>query len=315
MSVGHPLIKSSFQLHMASACLVLLAVSIIGCRLTNIHVNLHHHEDGFFMDFIMLAVLALYWNQENRPPLLDSILVLPWILLLIPLIIFPMLIAAHLHMPLQDSRLAHIDHLFRVSVPGIAAWAHHNWLGRLISDTYPLLIIDLVLASLLPSLTGKVTHAREFVIANVVAISIGLPLFWLVPAVGPWYGHAYGSHLLPNPTQLYCQTQFFAMRTPGAYIFSTPAGVICFPSFHVIWAILSVAALWGFRPIRVPSILLACMIILSTMTTGWHYFTDVIAGALIALLAILCAKLYTRYCSPVRQTSPSNIEYSEEVAS
>jgi membrane-associated phospholipid phosphatase len=73
---------------------------------------------------------------------------------------------------------------------------------------------------------------------------------------------------------------------------SQGAGIICFPSFHVIWAILCAAALWGFRPLRIPIALLSGTIVVSTMTTGWHYFSDVLAGVVIAVLAIAIAKVY-----------------------
>jgi membrane-associated phospholipid phosphatase len=71
-------------------------------------------------------------------------------------------------------------------------------------------------------------------------------------------------------------------------------GMICFPSFHVIWAILCVAALWGYRFLRIPVALLAAMIILSTVTTGWHYFIDVLGGVVIAALSLSAARYYMR---------------------
>jgi membrane-associated phospholipid phosphatase len=71
-------------------------------------------------------------------------------------------------------------------------------------------------------------------------------------------------------------------------------GVVCFPSFHVIWAILCAAALWTYKPLRVPVALVYGLIILSTMTTGWHYFIDVVAGAVVALLSLKASFLLTR---------------------
>jgi membrane-associated phospholipid phosphatase len=73
-----------------------------------------------------------------------------------------------------------------------------------------------------------------------------------------------------------------------------PDVLICFPSFHVIWAILFAQALWGFRYLRIPVALLAGLIIMSTLTTGWHYFVDVLAGILLASFAVLTAKMLNR---------------------
>ena len=74
---------------------------------------------------------------------------------------------------------------------------------------------------------------------------------------------------------------------------SQEAGVVCFPSFHVAWAIFFVAALWGFRWLRIPAVIVSAMVILSTMTTGWHYFVDVLGGIVLAVISIVFAKRLT----------------------
>jgi membrane-associated phospholipid phosphatase len=67
--------------------------------------------------------------------------------------------------------------------------------------------------------------------------------------------------------------------------------IICFPSFHAIWAIFCAAALWGFRLLRLPVALLSGMIVVSTVTTGWHYVSDVVAGVAVAGLSLVIANV------------------------
>lgn len=55
-------------------------------------------------------------------------------------------------------------------------------------------------------------------------------------------------------------------------------GIVTFPSFHVIWAVLITAAFRGTK-LFLPSLGLNLAVIASTITTGMHYFID-IAGAL-----------------------------------
>ena len=277
---------SRFQFHMAIADAAFLGITVIGCDLTKIRVDVASYGDAFFMAFIMLALVGLYWRDESHPNGVMSILVIPWILLLIPLMIFPMLIAAHIALPLQDARLARIDSSFGVNVPAIAAWASRHRLGRLVNHTYSLLAPLIVVAVLLPVVSGRLLEARKFLIANVVAIALGVFAFCLAPAVGPWYPHAF----TPDPAQALCEHAFMVLRAPGAYAFTQTVGVICFPSFHVIWALLSASALWSFKPLRIPAAILAASIMVSTMTTGWHYFSDVIAGILVAVLSIACSR-------------------------
>ena len=58
-------------------------------------------------------------------------------------------------------------------------------------------------------------------------------------------------------------------------------------------AIFCAAALWGFRLLRIPVALLSGMIVISTVTTGWHYVSDVAAGIAVACLSLAIAKACT----------------------
>lgn len=67
-------------------------------------------------------------------------------------------------------------------------------------------------------------------------------------------------------------------------------GIITFPSYH---AALAVVYLWGFSKIpilRWPGVAMALLTILATPIDGGHYFVDVLAGILIALASIACAR-------------------------
>ena len=94
-----------------------------------------------------------------------------------------------------------------------------------------------------------------------------------------------------NPAQKACEASIVALQTGGP---SGELGIICFPSFHTIWSVLSVVALWPFRSLRVPSSLLASLIVISTVTTGWHYMSDVFAGLLFAGISLACADRFVR---------------------
>lgn len=290
-----------FHRCMAVANITILVISIFGCKLTSIHVDIHKYGSVLFMALIMIGVLFCYWDEAKQSPRMQSILVIPWILLLIPLLMFPMLIAARMRMPLQDAHLARIDELLRINSPEIVAWAAHHWIGMIINKTYILLGPLLAAAVLAPALSGKVDQARQFIFANLMAITVGMPMFALVPAIGPWSSF----HFTPTPAQAYCQAQFLALRVPGTYTLSQMAAVVCFPSFHTVWAILCAAALWTFRPLRIPLTILSTLIILSTMTTGWHYFVDVLAGIAVACMSLAFANAWVRSLNSAvdRQTS------------
>jgi PAP2 superfamily len=279
-----------FHLRMALLVGLLLFCSVIGCKLASIHVEVSGRIIAVLTLCAMVAPLPLYWHEKGRAALRESTLVIPWELIVVVALPFPVLIAARCRMPLQDALLGRIDQSLGVSVPAIMAWASHHWLGTIINAIYPLVTPFLLVAALAPSLMGKKREAREFLLANLIAFAVGLPLFALIPAVAPWYYY----HLVPPLNQAICWDMFRELRLSGPYLFhDQAAGVVCFPSFHVIWTILCAGAMWGFRPLRAPVTLLSLLIILSTLTTGWHYFADVIAGALVALLAMVIARSYS----------------------
>jgi len=275
----------SFHLRMAYLCAAILCISFTGCRLTSVQITWGELMIALFVALAFVLPLPLYWYEKQRADMREAAMTIPWALVLA--VILPSLVplAARANMPLQDAHFARLDQLLGISVPGIMTWAAHHWLGSVINRSYPLLIPLLPIAIFAPALTGKWRDARAFVVANMAAFAIGLPLFALLPAVGPWYGF----HLIAGPDQIHSQSELFLARVPGPYIFH-PAGIVCFPSFHVIWAIFWARGLWGFKVLRIPVTVLSGVIILSTMTTGWHYFSDVFAGAIVAALSIALAE-------------------------
>jgi len=62
----------------------------------------------------------------------------------------------------------------------------------------------------------------------------------------------------------------------------------------VIWAVLSSWALYSIKPLRMLAGFVAFLVVISTVTTGWHYAADVIAGLMIAVGSWLLSELIVR---------------------
>jgi membrane-associated phospholipid phosphatase len=290
----------SFHLRMAFAISTLLIISLLGCALTGIQLpGLGAWTIYSLVLLAMVLPLPAYWYEKGRADLLDSALTLLWALmqtLIVPLLVR---VAARLRMPLQDSFFGSADGHLGVSVPAIMAWAAaHHWLGSVLNRSYGWVVIMLPLAVVLPVLAGRSKYTKQLLFANLISFAIGLPLFALLPAIGPWRYY----HFLPTQSQLEaCEIPLLALRHPGTYVLgSQDAGIVCFPSFHVAWALFFAATLWGFRWLRIPVALVSGMVILSTMTTGWHYFVDVLGGILLAIISIVLAKRLTQRTDTVR---------------
>lgn len=277
---------------MAGACATVICVSVPGCILTAITAA--GSGRVLVTIVVILAVLVplpVYWHEKGKEDRREAVLVLLWSVVLAATLRYPLLVGARLRMPLRDSAFAVLDRSLGVNVPVVMEWvARCGWAGTLLNRSYALLLPLLLLAIFLPALAGRKNPAREFLTANCIAFAIAVPLFVLFPAVGPWAIY----HFPARPDQQQCESLLLALRSSGAFLAmpGQDAGIMCFPSFHVIWAVLSARALWGFRRLRVPVSILAGLISVSTMTTGWHYFVDVLGGLVVAVVSILVADAY-----------------------
>jgi membrane-associated phospholipid phosphatase len=287
-----------FHLRMGLAMMALLVISLVGCTLTGIALpGLRTWTLYVLILLAMLLPLPAYWYEKGRADLLDSALTPLWALLQALIVPILVRVAARLRMPLQDSFFGNTDVHLGVHVPAIMAWASRHWLGSLINKSYGWVIFMLPVAVLLPVVAGRSKYAKQLLVQNLISFAIGLPLFALLPAVGPWRYY----HFLPTQSQLdSCELPLLALRLPGAYVLGwQDAGIVCFPSFHVAWAIFFAVTLWGFRPMRIPVALISGMVIISTMTTGWHYFVDVLGGIVLAIVSIVLAKRAMQIMQPV----------------
>lgn len=241
---------------------------------------------------ILPAVLfASYcrWRKDGRR--FQASLLLCWAAIMLTLFKFPIYVAARLRMPLRDEMLArwdgHLGGLFFIHFA-----ARHSLAAGALNCCYGSLLPLMLLAAAVPALRGEIRAAKEYLIGTSFAILLGTAIFAVLPAAGPWTLVGFA----PSAKQQIFQRLFAEFRSPAIHrITFSDSGIIGFPSFHVIFAILSAAALASIKPLRVSAAILAALICLSTLTTGWHYISDVLAGIALAILSLAAAKTYSRY--------------------
>ena len=236
--------------------------------------------------FPVVLLPAIIYNDVKSYEKRNAALTLPWVMLLVAIIPSMAVLSVRFEFPLRDVLLARMDMTLGLNVPAIAAWtaAHPHW--QILSDkSYDVLYLLLPIAMFLPGILGRREAAEQFIVANAAAFLISFPIFTLMPAIGPWAG----SEFAGNAAQKACEASIIALHSGSKT--AAVVGVVSFPSFHVIWAVLSARALWPIRGLRIVGVAMACLVTVSTVTTGWHYVVDVIAGFAMAGVALGIARL------------------------
>jgi hypothetical protein len=180
-------------------------------------------------------------------------------------------LGATLNRPLIDEYLARFD----------AMLGFHGVQNSILDIAYDTLLIQTALVVAILGFANDRKQLETFVSRMMIAAYITLVLFMLFPAQGR----------LTNSTnaQAFILEQFNVLRS-GALNkmdLSNVTGLIAFPSFHTIWAVLITVALVHRPWVCVPFFVLNIFVIRSTLTTGGHYLTDVLAGGVVCLIVLL----------------------------
>jgi membrane-associated phospholipid phosphatase len=241
---------------------------------------------------LLLFGIGFYrWRRERR--IVRILAVVFWSLAFGVLYLPPMYLAARCPIPFRDDLLAGMDRAIGVEVTDVLRLTNALPGVKLFLDRcYDTLLYLMTAAIILPPLFGAMHRAKEYLIACIASAILALPLFAALPARGPWVYYGYPA----TPEQEKVTQVIVALKSDDTFVLNLCAseGIISFPSFHTVLALLAAFALWPVPYVRWPAALLAALIVLSTLTTGWHYLSDVVAGVLVTTVACALAKGYSR---------------------
>ena len=196
-------------------------------------------------------------------------------------------------LPLQDDVFATFDRAVGFDWIALLKYLNsYSWLSRAVSFIYwssalQLLFVLLLLSALLQR-EGLAEAQAILSVSTVIVCVVG----YAFPAAGaiPFYQPS-AEHLTNfNPLSgMWHYEQFMHLRTSPTPLldFSNPAGVIQFPSLHVVIAIVTVFALRGIRALFWPALVINLVVILGTLPEGGHHLADSLAGGVIAFAVIL----------------------------
>jgi len=238
-------------------------------------------------EILLLILCTAYAVYRPLPRIVVSCELMFWAALLNNALSLLIQIAGRSPVPLLDRKLFAIDSALHFStVYFVHLAAHAPVLHLIFLLSYPV-IWPLVLATILflPPL-GHPEQARRFVLAATIATILTAILFAACPAAGPWMVEGFP----PAHDQAGITAYLERLKSSGPVALDIPdSAIVSFPSFHVALALITGWALHAFRRLRAPVWILVVLICVSTVPTGWHYGTDVLAGAGVAVASIAAA--------------------------
>jgi len=248
----------------------------------------------------LLSLPAIYYYRRREPKFVLCLTTLVLTIAFLPPFTFLMYATATSGRPLVDGALAGFDQWCGVSVPAIRDWTHARPALRLILDlAYGTLLFQLPLIVIVLGLLGDRRRLEAFVLQDMIAALVTMAIFAVAPAAGPFTHYGYE----PTAEQARYLDHFHGLRSGERRTVSLQdaEGLTTFPSFHTVEALLMA---WAFRRHRSLFVLfggLNLLVATSTMTTGWHYFADVLAGVAVGVLSIAVAHWVSPWLHPRRR--------------
>ena len=287
--------------------LALAAADAAGLRLTGMHLEPSGvlKLGAALAAFSALALVYTRWRPRER--LVDLAQTAAQLMAFFAAIGTASYLVTASALPLVDDALAAADRVTGFDWLHWFIWVHERRIVALVlklayvSATPQLALIPIYLA-----LSGQAERNSRLIWELMLSLALIVPLSALFPAASAWVHYAV-TDLIPAVHM----PDFTALRsgTMREIDLSRMEGLITFPSFHTTLAVLFVAALRKHRLALVIGGVVNGLMLLSIPSEGGHYLVDVIAGALIAAVAIRAAAwIEQRLSAPMPRAALSPAE-------
>lgn len=187
--------------------------------------------------------------------------------------------------PMADPALESVDAAFGLHAQLVVAWIatwHVSFepLRILYNSAFP----EAALSLLLLSIFGRRIEAWRLTFLFVVTLLTCALISFAIPAYGSFVHAAPATvKALPAGAGTFWWDGLNHCRSADVAVvgINDLGGVIAFPSFHTIIALLMMQAWFWNRWARVPVIAWNAAVLFTTLPIGGHYFADLVAGAMV----------------------------------
>ena len=193
--------------------------------------------------------------------------------------------------PLIDPWLLTIDAALGYHWPGLIAWlADHPALAQALGYVYHSSLAQILLTIILLAALSRTLDLHRFLLVGIVTLILAVAIWWTVPSIGPsafqqipeahrlatglYYSPAYGE-LLRSLVEV----------GPRQISPEVVTGVVAFPSYHMIMALMVV---WFTRGTVafLPAALVNTAMVPATLSHGGHHLIDLVGGLAVFALGL-----------------------------
>lgn len=202
--------------------------------------------------------------------------------------------------PFVDRALQFADWLLMIDTPAwVFAVSRHPVMAHALAAFYNSTVPVVIITAFALSIVGTKDRTWELVYAYSAGIIICSLIFAAFPAIGTFAFAGINPETAPG---LPVSAGRFHLKAVEYYRYgSAPVvdiakfnGVVTFPSFHTIMAIIVAYALRGFGALSYAAALWSALVIVSTVPIGGHFVIDIIGGGSLRLALLLLAKTLAR---------------------
>lgn len=176
----------------------------------------------------------------------------------------------------------------------MVAMSHHVWLNEIFFRVYNLVLPQIALVLVALAWSGRTEQVYRYCLALAVGALIAIFVWTLVPSLGAKSLYTLppdvASRLTLTVTTAYGKELVALLHNGPGYISpSDLRGLIAFPSYHGVLALIVTFYAWSVRWLRWPALVTNAVVLISTPIQGGHHLVDVLASFPVAALSLFIA--------------------------
>lgn len=177
----------------------------------------------------------------------------------------------------------------------MVAMADHPWLNLFFFNVYNVVLPEIALVLIALAWSGQAEKVYRYCLAIGLGAVIAIGFWTLLPSLGAKSLYTFPPEIAARLTTLSVTTDYgkalvgLLRDGPGFITPSDIRGLIAFPSYHGVLALLVAFYAWRVRALRWPVLAVNAAVLVSTPVQGGHHLVDVLAAFPVAASALWLA--------------------------